>query len=173
MRFFRTATWSNARAHPLHVLSPCGVFHLSLPVTAHSEQFPALLLGPAALHVAHCMFSTAKFWGNVNVSQCKHPTCWLSTVHCALHTKQSSAKVQYQRSFWAIPASAANAVQGLAQQCSANQWNARFRWQSLQCKLFESDTLQSILALSANGSSFQMDHLLQSEAIASHQPPGT
>ena len=96
----------------------------------------------------------------------------LYTVHCTPGREQSSAKVQYQRSFWAIPASAANAVQGLAQQCSANQWNARFRWQSLQCKLFESDTLQSILALSANGSSFQMDHLLQSEAIASNQPPG-
>ena len=90
MCFFIAPTWSNAKAHPLHVLSPCGVFHLSLPVTAHSEQFPALLLGPAALHVAHCMFPTAKSWGNVNVSQCKHPTCWLSTVHCALHTREGA-----------------------------------------------------------------------------------
>ena len=176
MCFLKKLTWSNAKAHPLHVLSPCGVFHLSLPVTAHSEQFPALLLGAAALHVAHCRPpSTAKSWGNVNCECLTVQTPHLLTFYCVLctaHQGGSSAKVQYQRSFWAIPASAANALQGLAQQCSANQWNARFRWQSWQCKLFESDTLQSILALSANGSSFRMDHLLQSEAIASNQPPG-
>ena len=178
MCFFRTPTWSNAKAHPLHVLSPCGVFHLSLPVTAHSEQFSstaALYCSTASCPLTACFLlrqSLEALW--MSHSANTPPADFvLYTVHCTPGMEQSSAKVQYQRSFWAIPASAANAVQGLAQQCSANQWNARFRWQSLQCKLFESDTLQSILALSANGSSFQMDHHLQSEAIASHQPPGT
>ena len=164
-------TWSNARAHPLHVLSPCGVFHLSPPIPSSFQHCCSVL--------QHCTLPTASFlrrsleamWmsHSANTPPADFLLC---TLHCTPGKGQSSAKVQYQRSFWAIPASAANAVQGLAQQCSANQWNARFRWQSLQCKLFESDTLQSILALSANGSSFQMDHLLQSEAIASNQPAG-
>ena len=66
----------------------CFTFHCPSPPIPSS--FPALLLGPAALHVAHCMLPTAKSWGNVNVSQCKHPTCWLSTVHCALHTREGA-----------------------------------------------------------------------------------
>ena len=149
------------------------------PFTARHRPFRAVFQHCCSV-LQHCTLPTACFlqqsleamWmsHSANTPPADFP---LYTVHCTPGREQSSAKVQYQRSFWAIPASAANAVQGLAQQCSANQWNARFRWQSLQCKLFESDTLQSILALSANGSSFQMDHLLQSEAIASHQPPGT
>ena len=152
----------------------CFTFHCPSPPIPSSFQHCCLVLQHCTLRTAGFLLrqSLEAMW-IVNVSQCKHPTCWLSTVlQCTPGWQPSSAKVQYQRSFWAIPASAANALQGLAQQCSANQWNARFRWQSWQCKLFESDTLQSILALSANGSSFQMDHLLQSEAIASNQQAG-
>ena len=151
------------------------------PFTARHRPFGAVSSTAArCCSTARCPLQ-ASFYGKV-LRQCE---LWMShsantppadfllcIVHCTPGKELSSAKVQNQRSFWAIPASAANALQGLAQQCNANQWNARFRWQSWQCKLFESDTLQSILALSANGSSSQMDHLLQSEAIASNQPPG-
>ena len=82
MCFLKKLTWSNAKAHPLHVLSPCGVFHLSLPVTAHSEQFPALLHGAAALQVAHCMLPTAKSWGNVNCECLTVQTPHLLTFYC-------------------------------------------------------------------------------------------
>ena len=74
----------------MHVLSPCGVFHLSLPVTAHSEQFPALLLGAAALHVAHCKV----------LRQCECLTVQtphLLTFHCTLCTAHRGGSRAVQR----------------------------------------------------------------------------
>ena len=52
--------------HPLHVLSQCGVHHLSLPVTTHSKPFPGTEY--FTMHSAHCRRSPA------------------SLLHCTLHS---------------------------------------------------------------------------------------
>ena len=52
--------------HPSHVLSQCGVLHLSLPVTTHSKPFPGTEY--FTMHSAHCRRSPA------------------SLLHCTLHT---------------------------------------------------------------------------------------
>ena len=93
--------------HPLHVLSQCGVQHLPLPVTAHSRPFPG---------TEYCTSSTLHT-GPYCTSV--HTWCILRTIHLALHCildceldfkvctgEWSTAKVQYQRSFQAIPSSA-------------------------------------------------------------------
>ena len=66
------------------------------PFTARHRPFGAVfqhcysVLQHCTVHIAHCMLPSAKSWANVNVSQCKHPTCWLSTVYCALHTREGA-----------------------------------------------------------------------------------
>ena len=84
MCFFRAPTWSNARAHPLHVLSLCGVFHLSLPVTAHSEQFSST--AARCCSTARCPLQAS--YGEV-LRQCECLTVQtphLLTFHCTLCT---------------------------------------------------------------------------------------
>ena len=70
----------------------CFTFHCPSPPIRSSFQHCCAVLQHCTLRTAGFLLrqSLEAMW-IVNVSQCKHPTCWLSTVHCALQGQSKGA----------------------------------------------------------------------------------